>query len=68
VDRSTIDASLAALRRKAAVSVLVGLLTLGRPEPSRWALVTPPAVVRVRTSDAAAEAWRALFPTRPPAN
>ncbi len=63
-----IDASLAALRRRAAVGVLVGMLTLGRPEPSRWLLHTPPAVVRVRTDDAAADAWRALFPSRPAPN
>jgi len=68
VDRSVIDETLAALRRKAAVAVLIGMLTVGRHEVSLWLVHTPPAVVRVRTVDPAAEAWRALFPTRPAPN
>lgn len=68
MDRSIIDAMLDALRRKAAVAVLIGMLTVGRYETSLWPLRTPVAVVRVRTVDPAAEAWRSLFPSRPAPN
>ncbi|TVR88372.1 MAG: hypothetical protein EA416_13425 [Trueperaceae bacterium] len=68
MDRSVIDETLAALRRKAAVAVLIGMLTIGRHEASMWLVPPPPAVVRVRTVDPAAEAWRALFPSRPAPN
>lgn len=55
-------------RRRAAVSVVFGLLAFGRPDPSAWVFQTPPAVVRVQTCTRAAEAWRSLFPARPDPN
>jgi len=58
----------AALRRRAAVAVVIGLLAFGRPAPSAWVFQTPPAVVRVQTCNRAAEAWRSLFPARPAPN
>jgi hypothetical protein len=66
--RTTLDRTLDGLRRRAAVAVLVGLLTVGRHETSALSIRTPPAVVRVRSVDPATEAWRALFPTWPAPN
>lgn len=68
VRTATIDRALAGLRRRAAVAMLIGLLTVGGHDTSPWSIRTPPAVVRVRSVDPAAEAWRALFPSRPAPN
>ncbi len=58
VDRFATDEALAPLQRLSAVAVQIGMLTVGCHEPSPRGAHTPPAVVRIRTTDPAAEAWR----------
>jgi hypothetical protein len=53
------------LRRRLATAVVVGLLAFGTPMRRPVTLMMPPAVVRLQTSTAGAEAWRDFFPERP---
>jgi hypothetical protein len=53
------------LRRRLATAVVVGLLAFGTPMRRPVTMMMPPAVVRLQTSTAGAEAWRAFFPQRP---
>jgi hypothetical protein len=56
------------VQRRLATVVLVGMLAFGTPVRRPVTLTMPPAVVRVQTTSAGAEAWRGIFPERPAPN